>query len=161
MSTESMGNVQGGPGHMTKMAAIPIHVYGKTFKNLLLQNQKFYDHETWHVASGTQSLQNYRIDMPGLTMIYFIERSNWVTYTFNGENLQQRTKLTELMKNNLPQGVVCPCPGLHVYDHLFQSSSSLNQSQISCGVSLGRGKGKESLYKWSRSHDQDGRHAHI
>ena len=34
-----------------------------------------------------------------------------------------------------------------------------NQSQIVCGTSLGRGN--ESLYKWSRSHDQGGRHAHI
>ena len=42
-----------GPGHMTKMAAMPI--YGK---NLLLQNQKSYDLETWHVALGTQALQS-------------------------------------------------------------------------------------------------------
>ena len=33
------------------------------------------------------------------------------------------------------------------------------KSQILCGAPLGRGN--ESLYKWSRSHDQDGRHAHI
>ena len=45
-----------GPGHMTKMAAMPI--YGKILKNLLLQNQKSYDLETWHVASGTQVLQS-------------------------------------------------------------------------------------------------------
>ena len=45
-----------GPGHMTKMAAMPI--YGKkTFKNLLLQNHKSYDLETWHVALGTLALQ--------------------------------------------------------------------------------------------------------
>ena len=43
-----------GPGHMTKMAAMPI--YGKTLKNLLLQNHKSYDLETWHVALGTQAL---------------------------------------------------------------------------------------------------------
>ena len=30
----------------------------KTFENLLLQNQKSYDLETWHVASGTQVLQS-------------------------------------------------------------------------------------------------------
>ena len=30
----------------------------KTFKNLLLQNQKSYDFETWHVALGTQALQS-------------------------------------------------------------------------------------------------------
>ena len=45
-----------GPGHMTKMAARPI--YGKLLKNLLFQNQKSYDLETWHVASGTQALQS-------------------------------------------------------------------------------------------------------
>ena len=42
------------PGHMTKMAARPI--YGKNLKKFYLQNQKYYDLETWHVASGTQAL---------------------------------------------------------------------------------------------------------
>ena len=46
-----------GPGHMTKMAAMPI--YGKNLKNLLFQNQTSYDLETWHVASGTQTLQSF------------------------------------------------------------------------------------------------------
>ena len=45
----------------------------------------------------------------------------------------------------------------------FQTSYSLNHwanlIQISYGDSLGRGN--ESLFKWSWSHDQDGRHAHI
>ena len=45
-----------GPGHMTKIAGMPI--YGKNLKKILLQNQKSYDLETWHVASGTQALQN-------------------------------------------------------------------------------------------------------
>ena len=44
------------PGHMTKMAAKPI--YGKTFKNLFLKNQKTFDLETWHAASVTQALQS-------------------------------------------------------------------------------------------------------
>ena len=40
------------PGHMTKMAAMPI--YGKKpFKILFLQNQQADFHETWYVASGT------------------------------------------------------------------------------------------------------------
>ena len=42
-----------GPGHMTKMAATPIPVYGKILKNLLLQNPQADFHETWYVASGT------------------------------------------------------------------------------------------------------------
>ena len=37
-----------GLGHMTKMAAMPI--YGKTLKNLLLQNRQADFHETWYVA---------------------------------------------------------------------------------------------------------------
>ena len=45
-----------GPGHMTKMTAMPI--YGKNLRNILLQNQKSDDPETWHVASGTQALQS-------------------------------------------------------------------------------------------------------
>ena len=45
-----------GPGHMTKTAAMPI--YGKNLKNLLLQNQKSYDLETWYVALGTKALQS-------------------------------------------------------------------------------------------------------
>ena len=44
-----------GQGHMTKMAAMAIN--SKNFKNLL-QNQKAYDFETWHEASGNGVLQN-------------------------------------------------------------------------------------------------------
>ena len=69
-----------GPGQMTKMAAMPI--YSKNLKNLLLQNQKSYDLETLHVASGAQALQSLYNDDPGLTMTYFTARSNWVTCTF-------------------------------------------------------------------------------
>ena len=45
-----------GPGHMTRWPPCPYMV--KTFKNLLLQNQKSYDLENWHVAFGTQALQS-------------------------------------------------------------------------------------------------------
>ena len=44
-----------GLGHMTKMAAMSI--YGKNLKNLLLQDQKSHDLETWHVSFGSQALQ--------------------------------------------------------------------------------------------------------
>ena len=62
-----------GLGHMTTM---PIY-YGKTFKNLLLQNQKSYDLETWHVALGcvwysfVKLYKFYINDDPGLTLTYF------------------------------------------------------------------------------------------
>ena len=40
-----------GQGHMTKMVAMTLNS-----KNLL-QNQKSYDFETWHVALGNGALQ--------------------------------------------------------------------------------------------------------
>ena len=44
------------PGHMTKMAAMPI--YGKkTLKNLLLQNRWTDFNETWHEALMAEALQ--------------------------------------------------------------------------------------------------------
>ena len=75
----------------------------KSFKNLL-QNQKSYDLETWHVVSGFKLYTVYINDDPGLTLTYFRARSNWVACTFEWgkllqshlmeENLQQRTILT-------------------------------------------------------------------
>ena len=50
------------------------------------------------------------------------------------------------------------CPSTIFKDRLL-SKHLANQSQILSGASFGRGN--ESLYKWSRSHDQVGRHAHI
>ena len=41
-------------GHMTNMAAMPL--YGKSLKNLLLQNKKTDDLETWYVALSMQVL---------------------------------------------------------------------------------------------------------
>ena len=43
-------------GHMTKMVAMAIN--SKNLKNHLLQNQKAYDFETWHEASGNGALQS-------------------------------------------------------------------------------------------------------
>ena len=45
-----------GPGHMTKMAAMPI--YDKNLKNLLLRNQKTNDLETWYAASSARVIPN-------------------------------------------------------------------------------------------------------
>ena len=46
-----------GQGHMTKMAAMAID-RKKPLKNLLLQNQKANDFETWCEASVTGALQS-------------------------------------------------------------------------------------------------------
>ena len=77
----------------------------KTIKNLLLQNPKSNDLETWHVASGTKLYKANINDDPWLTLTNFTARSNWVTCIFEwgkllnshflGEILQQRTILTE------------------------------------------------------------------
>ena len=51
----------------------------KTLKNLLLQNQKAYDLETWYVLDYHQVCSN---DDPELTLTYFTARSNLVPYAF-------------------------------------------------------------------------------
>ena len=45
------------------------------------------------------------------------------------------------------------------FKHLLLQNHLPDQSQILCGASLGRGN--ESLFAASGSHDQDGRQAHI
>ena len=67
-------------------------------------------------------------------------------------------------EKNCPQVVVCPCPGAiymymtKIFKYLVSGNSWANQSQTLYGASLGRGN--EMLYKWSRSHDQDGCHGY-
>ena len=46
-----------GPGYMTKVATMPIYRYGKTFKNLFLQNRKYHDLETGHAGLKPQVLE--------------------------------------------------------------------------------------------------------
>ena len=77
----------------------------KTFKNLLLQNRKSYDIEIWHAASGIQVLQSLNKWWPwvDLDLFYgkvklgrlYVWMGKTVTKSFNGENLQQMTELTE------------------------------------------------------------------
>ena len=111
----------------------------KTFKNLLLQNQKSYDLETWHVALGTQKLYKIYInDDPGLTLTYFTARSNLVPYAFVWEKgkkmdfsetivfydlklaTDDRSDKKFLLTSKLcPLGAVCPLPRgyIHVLNH--------------------------------------------
>ena len=76
-----------GPGHMTKMATMPI--YGKNLKNLLLRNQKADDLESWYASSGARVLTNCSNDDPGLTLTYFTARSNFVPNAFVREKVKQ------------------------------------------------------------------------
>ena len=58
------------PGHMTKVAAMPI--YGKNrSKHLLLWNRWTDFNKTWHVEVGSRVLQ---CD-PAMSSIYFMARS--------------------------------------------------------------------------------------
>ena len=73
-----------------------------------------------------QRLKLYKVyinDDPGMTLTYCATRSNRVAYTFDtkvfdGENLQQMTKMTEylfivLMKRNNCTGLSAPALGLN------------------------------------------------
>ena len=87
--------------------------------------------------------------------------------SFNGRK-HARNELMDrklmFMKIFWAKGVVCPCPrAIYMYmaiifKHPLLWNRLANQSQTLCGSSLERGNG--SLYKWSRSHDQDGRHGY-
>ena len=85
--------------------------------------------------------------------------------SFNGRKLPRNEQMDRkfmFMKIFWAQGVVCP-GAIYMYmtiifKHFLHRNCIANQSQTSCGASLERGN--ESLYKWSRSHDQDGRHGY-
>ena len=112
----------------------------KTFKNLLLQNQKSYDLETWHVALGTQALQSLYKWWPWVesTLTNFTARSNLVPYAFvweKGKTMDfsetivvydlklatddQSDKKFLLTSKLCPLGAVCPLPWgyIHVLNH--------------------------------------------
>ena len=66
-----------GPGHITKMAAIPI--YGKNLKNSSLEPKEL------KLGIHNRVLKYYQIcsnDDPGLTLTYFTARSNLLPYAF-------------------------------------------------------------------------------
>ena len=59
-----------GPGHITKISAMPIYVKNYN-KNLFFQNQKSCDLETWYIVFGSQASIN---DDSRLTLTYFTAR---------------------------------------------------------------------------------------
>ena len=120
-----------GPGHMTKMAAMPI--YGKNLKNRLLQNQKADDLETWYAALGAQVLSYLFKRWPWVDLdLFCTAKSNVVPYTFvweKGKTMEfletivvrylklatddRREKKFLLTSKLCPLGAVCPpAPGL-------------------------------------------------
>ena len=79
-----------GPGHITKMARWqPLLYIVKTIINLLLQNQKAMDFETWPEASMNTALQSLYKACPwdGLDLFYGKVRFGCISQ-FSGERLQ-------------------------------------------------------------------------
>ena len=110
----------------------------KTFKNLLLRNQKADDFETWYVVSG-EYYQVCSNDDPGLTLTCLTARSNLLPCAFEWEkgktmdfsetivvyDLKLATddrsdKTVNLLTSNLCHlGIVYPLPlgYIHVSNH--------------------------------------------
>ena len=61
-----------GPGHMTKMAAMPVYMV-KTLKNLLQADEV----ETWYAAQVVDYYQVCSNDDPGLTVTYLRQCQIW------------------------------------------------------------------------------------
>ena len=72
-----MNIIQYDAGHMTKLAAIPI--YGKNPSKIFFRNQRADFHETLYEASGTPAHHIFSNDNTGVTLTYFMARSNFVT----------------------------------------------------------------------------------
>ena len=69
-----------GPGHMTTMAAMPI--YGENLKSIFSRTKQPM---TLNIGMQHRILQTYQVcsnDNPGLTLTYFMARSNLVPYAF-------------------------------------------------------------------------------
>ena len=120
-----------GPGHMSKMAAMPI--YYKNLKKIFSGTKRLM---TLNLGMHHRVLEYYQIcsnDDPGLTLIYFTARSNLVPYAFvweKGKTMDfsetifvydltlatddQSDKKFLLTSKLNPLGTVChPVPGLY------------------------------------------------
>ena len=103
-------------------------------KNLLLQNQKANDLESWYVASGARVLPSFLNDDPKLILTYFTARSSLVPYAFVWEKdkttdfsetvvvydlklaTDDRSDKKFLLTSKLcPLGTVCPLPWGYIY----------------------------------------------
>ena len=65
---------------MTNVAAMPI--YGKNMNNSSSLDHKADHLENWYAALGTWVLPSCSNDDSGLTLTYFMARSNFVRYAF-------------------------------------------------------------------------------
>ena len=72
------------------MAAMPIYSKKKTCENLLLQNQKASDIDTWYVAWEYGAYRVSSSDDPRLTLTYLTTRSNLLPNTFKWDFVLKR-----------------------------------------------------------------------
>ena len=162
---------------MTKLAAMPI--YDKNLKKIFFSGTKRL--MTLKLGMQHRVLKYYQVylnDYPGLTLIYFTARSNVVPYAFVWEkgkamyfsetivvccikvgrckplNLHEPIWISKAIVIYWPWSKVT-----HIFKLLFLRNHLADWSQISCGAAMWWGN--EHLFKWSWSHDQDCRHAHI
>ena len=71
------------------MVAMPI--YGKTFKNLLLQNQKSFDAESLYIASGIRGLPSLSNDVISMLTFDLLRQSHiCAPMHFYGENIEKQ-----------------------------------------------------------------------
>ena len=134
---KEMKNCSNGPGHMTKMATMP--VYGKNLKkNLLLRNQKADDLEFWYASSGARVLPSMLKWCHWIDHDLLYARSNLVPYAFVWEKgktmdfseiimvcdlklaTDDRSDKKFLLTSKLcPLGTVCPLLWgyIHVLNH--------------------------------------------
>ena len=123
-----------GPGHMTKMAAMPI--YGKNLKKSSSPEPKA--RRPWNLLCSIGCWSTTKFVNPGLTLTYFMARSNLVPYAFVWEKgktmdfsetivvydlklaTDDRSDKKFLLTSKLcPLGAVCPLPRghMHVLNH--------------------------------------------
>ena len=107
-----------GPGHMTKMADMPI--YDKNLKKNFFSGPKRLI--TLKLGMYHRVRKYYQIctnDDPGLTLTYFMARSNLVPNAFVWERGNKSDKKFLLTSKLCPLGAVCSLPWgyIHVLNH--------------------------------------------
>ena len=73
-------------GHITNMAAMPI--YGKNLKNLFPRTNRPMILKLITKHCSCENYQGYTNYNPGLTLTYFTQRSNLVTWAFVWEKVK-------------------------------------------------------------------------
>ena len=98
-----------------------------------------------------------KIRISNFSISFFSKVVQWLIEHYSAE-------ATVYEKQKIPRELSAHTLGLNkciwpLFSNIFFSETAWPIKANSCGASLGRLK--EILYKWFRSHDQDGCHAHI